>query len=143
MSAGKHPHLFQWTPLFCLCRPQEHCYQSLSSWKNESCAALSVPAHYLQGSCVIGWLLAEFAVTGSAAGKPQSPGSFLGWGLMRSWWGGGCWLGPVCNDSVITNRSAVSTTRESDTHTQTVLLMYTLTYHEDTLMDTLRYVKYV
>lgn len=102
------PHLFLWCPLSCPCLPLEHCCLILSSWKSESCAALSAPFHCCRVSGAIGWLVAGFAVIGCAAGRPTSPGNFLGWGLMRSWWGGGCWLGLACNDSVKIKQSQTS-----------------------------------
>lgn len=53
---------------------------------------------------MIGWQSAGFAVIGSVVGRPGSPGSLLGWGLMMSLLGGDCWLGLVCNDSVGINK---------------------------------------
>lgn len=93
------PHLSLWSPLSCPCLPLERCCPTLSFWRSESCAALSAPARCRRASGAIGWLVAGFAVIGCAAGRPASPGNLLGWGLMRSWWGGGCWLGLAYNDS--------------------------------------------
>lgn len=84
LFGGDRPHLSLRALPSCLCPPLGHCCLSLSSWKSESCAALSAPARCCRASCAIGWLAAGFAVIGSAAGRPASPGIPLGWGLRRS-----------------------------------------------------------
>lgn len=99
-SVHVHPHLSLWSPPSCPCPPLEHCCLILSSWKSERYAAPSAPFHCRQVSCVIGWLVAGFAVFGPAAERPVSPGNLLGWGLMKPWWAEDCWLGLVYNDSV-------------------------------------------
>lgn len=53
--------------------PLERCYLIPSSWKDESCAALSAPARCHQASGVIGWPVADSAAIGSVVGRPACP----------------------------------------------------------------------
>lgn len=85
---GEHqrrPHL---SPCSLPCAPSpplERCCPILSSWMSERFAAPAGPSHCRRVSGAIGWRAADSAVIGpGAAERPASPGSPLGWGLMRS-----------------------------------------------------------
>lgn len=94
-------NLCLWSRPSCPCLPLERCYRSPSSERSESCDSPSAPARRRRccwASRAAGWQAAGLAGIDPMAGRP-SPGRFLGWALMRSELGAGCWPGLACNGS--------------------------------------------
>lgn len=82
ICSGDYPYLCLWSLPSYL--PLEYCYQSPSSERSESCDVLSARAHHCWVSFANGLQAVDFAVIDTTAGRPASPGNFLGWALMRS-----------------------------------------------------------